>query len=94
MALRHIVLFRFHEGVDPASREAATQLLRGLGGQPGILNWRVELSTDSRKGHVVAQDFLFESQEAFQEFRKSDAHTVTAGFMRTIADWWIADFAD
>jgi heme-degrading monooxygenase HmoA len=94
MALRHIVLFRFHDGVDQASREAATQLLRGLSGQPGILEWRVEVSVDSRKGNVVAQDFLFESQEAFQEFRKSDAHAATAGFIRTIADWWIADFTN
>jgi heme-degrading monooxygenase HmoA len=92
--LRHIVLFRFHDGVGAEERTEAVKKLRGLGDLPGILSWRLELSTDARKGNVVVQNVLFGSSEDFAAFRSSRLHEETGQVMSGISDWLVADYEE
>lgn len=90
--LHHVVLFRFRDGTPEAEIERCTGLLRGLGRLPGVLEWRVEPSLDTRKGRVVAEVGVFESREAFERWRSGDEHRAVAAELGACADWWVADF--
>jgi heme-degrading monooxygenase HmoA len=90
----HVVLFRFHDETTEAQRTHALDALRALGRFPGVLQWQVELSLDSRKGFVIAELATFEDEAAFEAWRTSDEHRAVADEMRTISDWLVADFLD
>lgn len=90
----HVVLFRFHDGASGEVRTKAVELLRALGAEPGVLDWRVEESLDTRKGHTVAELGTFESEAAFQAWRGSETHRVAAAFLGEISDWLVVDFQD
>lgn len=91
-ALRHVVLFRMYDACTDAEVEEMLSLLRPLGDLPGILSWTVDLSLDGRKGRVIVEDALFESEEALDSFRRHPRHAVVAEKMSTRADWLIGNY--
>jgi len=92
MAIRHIVLFHFYDIIDEETRSNAVDQIQELRTLPGILDWRIETSIDDRKGPVVVQNVLFESDEAFAGYRASDGHKAVGETLSGIADWLIADY--
>ncbi len=94
MALRHIVVFRFHDAVDEATRMRARAEIQTLNALPGILDWRLEQSLDSRKGVVLVQNVLFEGTEALENFRNSNEHKNVGTVLSAVADWLIADYPE
>lgn len=90
---RHIVLFRVHDDVSDDRVTAALHELRSLAVLPGIAQWRVELSTDTRKGRVIVEDTTFTDHAAFTAFRDDPRHSRVAEQMSAIADWWNGDYA-
>ncbi|MEV7692872.1 Dabb family protein [Microbacterium sp. NPDC089189] len=92
--LRHIVLFRVHDGVSSSRVTEAIDSLRSLAVLPGIVDWRVELSLDQRKGRIVVEDATFTDDEAFEKFRSHPAHVAVGQLMAEISDWWNGDYSD
>lgn len=94
MPLRHIVLFRVHDGVTADRLSEAVDCLDSLGTIPGILEWTVRLSTDDRKGVVIVENALFESRASLEVFAAHPDHQVSAERLRNMADWWIGDYVE
>ena len=86
--LRHVILFRLHEGADA---DRALELLRSFR-PPGTTRWVIERSIDERKGVVIVEDSTFESAAALDAFRVSPEHAEAVGFMREHADWVVGDW--
>lgn len=94
-SIRHIILFKLYEEIDPKLEIKAIQLLQALGeGDGGILEWRVERSMDTRKGVVIIESGLFKDGQAYERFRKSKKHLETVNFMKQIADWTVGDYIE
>lgn len=92
MSYRHIVLFRVFDDVSDARVSQAMASLAHLSSLPGVLEWRVELSLDSRKGRVIVEDATFADADAFEAFRRHPDHLRVAEAMSEIADWWNGDY--
>ncbi|HSE29157.1 MAG TPA: Dabb family protein [Candidatus Saccharimonadales bacterium] len=92
--IRHIVLFKVYENTSNEDRQKAIETLKKLGSEPGVLEWRIEESLDTRKGYVIAENSLFEDNNKFQQFRASQNHKVAVEVMSKIADWTVADYAE
>ncbi|WP_295820594.1 Dabb family protein [uncultured Microbacterium sp.] len=90
---RHIVLFRVHDDISHDRVEEAIERLRSLASLPGVVEWRVELSLDARKGRVIVEDATFVDQDSFERFRLDPRHVHGAEAMSHIADWWNGDYA-
>lgn len=88
MTLEHIVLFRLHEGIDPQTAVAIIE----SSAPADVLVWTVRISQDTRKGAVIAERAVFESEVSFEAWRRSSAHRVAGEEMARISDWLIADF--
>ncbi len=93
--LRHIVLFRIHEGLSEEKIEESIRRLTELdNNNPKIKEWTITKSLDTRKGIVIVENSLFESEEAFQEFRVSEKHLKTVEYMKTVCDWLVGDYLE
>jgi len=91
---RHVVLFRVRDDVTDPDVFAAIDDLRALGALPGVTEWTVVLSLDTRKGRVIVEDGTFVDRPAFETWRATDEHRATAERMARIADWWVGDWGD
>lgn len=85
----HVVLFRLKDGSDV---EAAIEVLKAAEPTSGLVSWRIERSLDERKGPVLAQVAVFESEQAFGAWRESELHGDATANMRDVSDWLIADW--
>ena len=94
MALRHVVLFRLHEGLDDQSVAETIDALRRLAEVPGVLSLQVERSLDERKGTVIVENLEVTDEQALLAFREHPLHIEVVAFMRTIADWWVGDYLE
>ena len=92
MAVKHIVLFRIHDEASETDLDEALRLLRGLGDMPGVLEWRIELSSDTRKGRMIVEDAVSANAEALESFRTSAEHGLMAAHLSSISDWWVGDY--
>ena len=92
--LNHTVMFKIHDDVSDDDVAKAVELLNGLGSEPGVERWVIRESIDKRKGRIIIEHSLFESDEAYQTFRVSPAHVKVGDFMKTIADWWVGDYLE
>ena len=88
---RHIVLFRVHDEITYADLLDALSALRELGDDPGIIEWNVALSLDTRKGRIIVEDATFVNAGAFESWRRGADHGRVAGRMAQISDWWVGD---
>lgn len=93
-ALRHLVLFHVRPGTGEELISAALEGLRVLGNDPGLLEWRIELSLDTRKGPVIVVNALFRDRDALERFRVSDAHAESAARLAAMADWVVGDYLE
>lgn len=91
---RHVVLFRLHDDVPDAVLDEVITMLRSLGRSAGVLEWHVELSLDRRKGRVVVENGLFESESAFDAWAASNAHAAAGTRMAQLADWLVGDYVE
>lgn len=89
MTFHHVVLFRLHDDADPGEAIAA---LNKAAPVSGCVSWQVERSLDERKGRVLAQVSVFESADAFHDWRASEPHQAAAAHLREVADWLVADW--
>src|SRR5262245_60878459 len=71
---RHIILFHRRPGTTAEQRDTAVTMLELAGSFPGILEWTIELSLDTRKGDVIVENSVFEGPEAVERFRVSEEH--------------------
>ncbi|MFF2487723.1 Dabb family protein [Microbacterium sp. NPDC058062] len=94
MSFRHIVLFRIREGVGEAEIEGAQSELRALSSSPEVIRWRIERSSDYRKGTILIEDATFADVSAFTRFRETPAHRAAGARLASIADWWIGDYEE
>ncbi|WP_295835765.1 Dabb family protein [uncultured Microbacterium sp.] len=89
---RHIVLFRVRDEVTDPDVLSAIDALRGLGNEPGVASWTIQLSLDTRKGRIIVEDGTFVDADAFAAWRAGQAHGAVAEQMSTIADWWVGEW--
>jgi hypothetical protein len=91
---RHIVLFRVRDGVTDPELFAAMETLRGLEPVAGAELWRIELSTDARKGRIIVEDATFATDAAFSRFLALPEHRAAGEVMARISDWWVGDYSE
>lgn len=94
MSIRHIVLFRFYPVIDEESRMEAIDKINALRELPGIIEWRLEASLDTRKGVVVVQNALFDTLESFQAYRDDPRHVDAGKLLAALANWLVADYEE
>jgi hypothetical protein len=92
--IRHILLFKFKEGVSQDVRDDATQRLTGLGEQcPTVSSWSVGVNeADSVSAYDVAEVADFEDRQALQEYKDHPAHKDLAAHLGGIANWALVDY--
>lgn len=93
-AYRHIVVFQFYDAIDEESRMHAVERLRSLNDSPGVVEWRVEVSIDDRKGPVVVQNVLFDTQESYEKYRATPEHADIAAILSGLSNWLVADYIE
>jgi hypothetical protein len=92
--IRHVVLFPIRPEVSEGQVDEALDRLRGLAAVRGVRQWRVERSTDVRKGRVLVENGLIE-RDRFEAFRASPEHRDAAEFLAEIADrWLVGDYVE
>jgi hypothetical protein len=92
--IRHILLFRFNEGVPQEVRDDATNKLTALGEQcPTVDYWSVGANiADSKSAFDMAEVADFEDEEALQAYKEHPAHRELAEHLGTIATWALVDY--
>ncbi|WP_404443844.1 Dabb family protein [Microbacterium marinum] len=90
--IRHVVLFRVHDEASEEDVDAAIDELRSLASLPSVQWWRVERSSDIRKGRVIVEDSSFASEADFAEFRRDPKHLAVGEAMANISDWLNGDY--
>ena len=87
----HVVFLKFREDVPQSQRKDAIAMLRNLASLPEIREWHVgeQIKPDSR--YDLCEVGVFDSQEAFESFRKQPAHQAVVGIFPKIADWEVVD---
>ena len=92
--IRHILLFRFNEGVSDEVRQDAVSRLEALGEQcPTISSWSIGVNfADSPSAHDVAEVGDFNNIEALNAYKDHPAHRDLSAHLRTIATWALADY--
>lgn len=88
----HLIIFRMHPEATVVVRDEALRLMAAMGETEGVLEYHMAESEDTRKGIVLSEMMAFKDRAAFEEFKKTEAHTAFANFIRNWADWNIADY--
>ncbi|NUS16800.1 MAG: Dabb family protein [Streptomyces sp.] len=96
MGIRHIVLFKFKEGVtwsDPRAEEAEAATKGHPRWIPDIAGWQCGRNISDRP---IAHDFAligdFADQDAVDRYLVHPDHVRGADLWRAIADWSVVDF--
>lgn len=90
--IRHVVLFRVHDEVPEADVDAAIAELRALASLRSVQSWRIERSSDTRKGRVIVEVASFASHAKFAAFRRDPAHLAAGETMARLSDWLNGDY--
>ena len=92
--IRHILLFRFNEGVSQQVRDEATQRLAALGEQcPTVSSWSIGINqAESPNAYDVAEVADFVDPRALQEYKDHPAHRELSARLGTIATWKLVDY--
>lgn len=91
MTYRHVVLFRLHDGADPAAAIAALEAARP---RLGATRWHITPSLDDRKGTVIVEDATFDDEASFQAWRVGELHQQAVAHMVAHADWLVGDWLE
>jgi hypothetical protein len=94
--IRHVVLFKFHQGVtwnDPRAQSAEAATMQHPAAIPEILSWECGRNRSDR---AIAYDFVligtFTDQAAVDRYLTHPNHIWGAELWRKIADWAVVDF--
>jgi hypothetical protein len=92
--IRHILLFKFNEGVPQDLRDEAIERLTGLGEQcPTVSYWSIGVNrAESPSAYDVAEVADFTDMSALQEYKDHPAHKELAAHLGTIATWALVDY--
>jgi len=94
--LRHIVIFKFKDGVTRDDRRVAevfTQLAQLQGLIPEVREWEQGRNISGRDiAYDLALCSSFESQEALQRYSDHPAHRAVVERLREICTWHIVDY--
>ncbi|QQG42884.1 MAG: Dabb family protein [Candidatus Giovannonibacteria bacterium] len=95
-ALWHVVLISFKEYSTAVKRQEVYDRYQTLdqdcgGKEAGILFWKVDWNLDLRKNFHLVEIGIFESNEAFQAYRKHPKHVELTNILKNIADWRAGD---
>lgn len=92
--IRHILLFRFNDGIESEVREDAIQRLRDLGEIcPTIGKWTIGVNfAESPSAHDVVEIGDFANMEDLETYKQHPAHREFSDFIRPLATWALADF--
>ncbi|GGM06052.1 hypothetical protein GCM10010129_57160 [Streptomyces fumigatiscleroticus] len=96
MGIRHVVLFKFKDGVswsDPRAAEAEAATRQHPRHIPDIVNWQCGRNVAERS---IAHDFAligdFADQDAVARYLVHPDHVRGVELWRAIADWSVVDF--
>jgi len=92
VTIRHVVLFRVHDGVANSRVADAIEKLKSLGALPEVMSLFVAPSLDGRKGRLIVEDATFADAAALTAFRSAPAHIAVGAEMAEISDWWVGDY--
>ena len=94
--LRHIVIFKFKDGVTRDDRrvgEVFTQLAQLQGLIPEVREWEQGHNVSGRDiAYDLALYSSFENQEALQRYSDHPAHRAVVAKLREICTWHIVDY--
>ncbi len=94
--LRHIVVFKFRDGVtreDPRVAEVYAQLAGLPALIPEVREWEQGHNVSGRDiACDLALSSSFDSQEALQRYSDHPAHRAVVGRLREICTWHIVDY--
>lgn len=91
--IRHILLFRFNQGVERTTKDEVVSRLRQLEELcPTIGKWTIALNfADSPSAHDVVEIGDFASVEDLEAYKAHPAHREFSDFVRPLATWALAD---
>ncbi|KAB8171003.1 Dabb family protein [Streptomyces sp. 3MP-14] len=96
MGIRHVVLFKFRDGVDwsdPRAKEAEAATREHPRHIPEIVDWQCGRNVTERS---IAHDFAlvgdFADREAVARYLVHPDHLRGVALWRAIADWSVVDF--
>lgn len=92
--IRHILLFRFNENVDEATRTEMVERLQELENLcPTIGRWSIGTNfTDSPSAYDVVEIGDFANTEDFEAYKAHPAHRDFSDYVRPLATWALADY--
>ncbi len=94
--LRHIVVFKFREGVtgeDPRVGEVWEMLTRLPGQIPEVRSWEQGRNVSTRDiAYDLALVSAFEDQAALQRYSDHPAHRAVVARLREICTWHVVDY--
>ena len=92
--IRHILLFKFNEGVTADVREDAIQRLERLGEQcPTVSEWSIGVNqAESPSAYDVAEIADFIDEQALSRYKNHPAHRELSAHLGTIASWALVDY--
>lgn len=89
---RHIIIFRMYDGTTQATVDEALRMMVAMCEDPTVLHYEVSLSDDRRKGLRLLEFVDFQDEATFTAFKATQGHLEFANFIRSHADWDIADY--
>lgn len=94
--LRHIVIFKFREGVtrdDPRAAEVYALLAQLPGLIPEVRGWEQGHNVSGRDiAYDLALYSTFDDQEALQRYSDHPAHRAVVDRLREICTWHVVDY--
>ena len=92
--IKHILLFKFKQGVSEEDKNRGIEMLRALREKvPEIREWEVGVQREkSDKFYDFAQVSSFENIEAIECFGKNPEHEKVRAYLKKRADWVKVDY--
>jgi len=92
--IKHILLFKFKEGVSEEEKNIGIEMLRALKDKvPEIREWEIGVQREkSDRFYDFAQVSSFESVEDMEYFGKNPEHEKVRQYLKERADWVKVDY--
>ncbi len=92
--IKHILLFKFKQGVSEEEKNIGIEMLKALKNKvPEIGEWEIGIQREkSEKFYDFAQVSSFESIEDMKNFRENPEHEKVRVYLKERADWVKVDY--
>lgn len=92
--IRHILIFKFNEGVPQEERDLGIDMLKDLKNKiPEIKEWEIRKQREpSKKFSDFIQISSFEDVEAIDRFKQSQDHEEVKQYLKARATWVKVDY--